>query len=339
MAVTIKDVAREAGVSFSTVSKVLNNSPRISEATANRVREVMGRMDYTPNVRASNFKRRSTRSIAFLTALQKGAAFNVPHMFEILCGAHSALALKGYSVALVDVSGDEKPGDTVKAVISAGGYDGIIVHGSALNRDAATMLVQGSFPHVVLSKPGFESPVCWLDINNALAGDIAAHHLAEGGVRHVAFIGGEREDNICKNRLEGARSRLDELGMTMREDHILYADSSIEEGHAAASELLARKDRPDGVICNDNMITIGVLKAAREAGLKLPADLQVITFDDYPFSRIMDPSPTVVNVDVYDLGERAASQLIKNIRNPALRVQSYVTLPELIVRGTTRKTD
>ena len=336
MAVTIKDVAREAGVSFSTVSKVINNSPLISEATTVRVREVIERMNYTPNVRAANFKRRSTHSVAFLAVLKKGEAFDNPHMFEILCGAHKALARKGYSVTLVDVSGDEKPGETVKAVISAGAYDGLIAHGLAINHAAAAMLVRESFPHVVLGKQEIESQMCWLDSNNVLAGDIAARHLAEGGAKRVAFIGGGKEEGVSKARLDGVRSALDKMAdVSLREDDIRYTDSSIEESYTAALGLLAKSGRPDSVVCANNMVAIGTLKAVRELKLTLPLDLQLLTFDDYPFSRVMDPPPTVVNIDCYDLGEQMASQLLRNIRNPALRVQSYITLPELIVRGTT----
>ncbi|MCL2084387.1 MAG: LacI family transcriptional regulator [Oscillospiraceae bacterium] len=336
MAVTIKDVAREAGGSFSTVSKVVNNSHEISEATAIRVREVMKRLDYTPNVRATSFKRRSTRNIAFLNVLQKGAAFVNSHMFEILCGVYCVLARKGYRVTLVDVSGDEKPGDTANAVISSGGYDGIIVTNWSINRSTATMLMRNSFPHIIVGKPAFESQVCWLDTNNTLSGNIAARHAADGGARNIIFIGGSREDGITDKRVDGVRAALEESGIIMNQDSIRYTSSSVEESRAAALELLARKDRPDCVICGNNMVAIGAMKAIHEKGLKLPEDLQLITFDEFPFSRIMDPPPTVVSIDVYDFGEQVASQLLKNIRNPALHVQSYITLPELIIGETTK---
>ena len=342
MAVTIKDVAREAGVSFSTVSKVVNHSHEISDATAIRVREVIERLGYTPNVRAVSFKRHSTRNIAFLMKLEKGVAFTYSHIFEILSGAHGALARKGYSITLVDMSGEEKPGDTVKAVMAAGGHDGLIVHAKDINDDAAAMLARGIFPHVVIGKPDFESQVCWLDTNNVLGGVIAVRHLADGGARHIAYIGVDRKHSLhslSNDRLAGVRSALRDLGVIMQENDIRYTDSSSEESYVGALELLTQKDRPDGIICACNLIAIGVLSAAREIGLTMPVDLQLISFDDYPFSRIMDPSPTVVDIDTYDLGGQVASQLLKNIRKPALHVQSYITLPELIIRGTTRKAD
>lgn len=336
MSYTIKDIAREAGVSFSTVSKVINNSHEISEATANRVREVMKQMDFTPNIRASNFKRRSTKNIAFLTALKKGEAFANPHMFEVLCGAHKVLSQKGYGISLLDISGEEIPGDTVKSVISTGGYDGIIVHGSALNQDAASMLAHSEFPYIVIGKPAFETQVSWLDTNSILAGGIAARHLIKGGSQKIAFIAGKQEGRISKDRIDGARQVIEELGFTLDKANILYTDSSTEQSYLTSLQLLDSNQRPDGIICENNAIAIGTLKAIRKCAICVPKDLQIITFDDYPFSQIMDPPPTVINIDVFDLGEQAASQLLKNIKNPALHVQSYITLPQLIIRSTTR---
>lgn len=336
MSYTIKDIAREAGVSFSTVSKVINNSHEISEATASRVREVMKRMDFTPNIRASNFKRRSTKNIAFLTALKKGEAFANPHLFEVLCGAQKVLSQKGYGMSLLDISGEEKPGDTVKSVISTGGYDGIIVHGSALNQDAALMLTHSEFPYIVIGKPAFETQVSWLDTNSILAGGIAARHLVKGGSQRIAFIAGEQEGRISKDRIEGARQAIEELGFALERTNICYTDSSIDQSYFTTLQLLNSEQRPDGIICENNAIAIGTLKAIRECGIHIPDELQIITFDDYPYSQIMDPSPTVVNIDVFDLGEQAASQLMKSIKNPALHVQSYITLPQLIIRSTTR---
>lgn len=337
MAITIKDVAREAGVSFSTVSKVINNSPEISEATAVRVRQIMNQMGFTPNVRAANFKRRSTRNIAYLAALEKGEAFSNPHLFEILCGAHQELARKGYGVSLLNVAGEETPGKTIQTLITAGGYDGMIIHGSALTRSAAMTLTHNHFPYIVVGKPEFESQVNWLDTNNTLAGDFAARQLLEGGAKRIGFIGGGIDEHISQERLEGAKIAASEFGLKIEEENVRYTDSSIEESRRAASELLKSKTRIDGLICENNTIAIGALKAVNMAGLSMPEDIQVITFDDYPYSQIMDPPPTVVNIDVFDLGVQAAMQLLKNIKNPAIHVHGYITLPEVILRSTTRQ--
>lgn len=335
MATTIKDVAREAGVSIATVSRIINKKPYISDGTTKRVLDVMERLEYTPNARARSFKRKSTKSIAFLTAMDKGEAYANPHMFDILCGAHRALSKKGYSVTLVDVSQDEKPGATAKEVVSTQGYDGMVVHGSAVSPSVAALMARTNFPHIVIGKPGFESQICWLDTNNVLAGDLAARHLADGGSKHIAFIGGKQTERINMDRLQGVRAVVVELGLVMDEHCVVYTDSSVEDSYTKSKALLDGKCRPDAIICENNTIAIGTLKAVRDAGLSMPADLQLIAFDDYPYSRVMDPIPTVVNIDVFELGYQSGALLLKKIRNPALQVQSFTTLPEVIVRSTT----
>lgn len=337
MAITIKDVAREAGVSISTVSKVINHSPEISEATVTRVKDIMNQMNFTPNVRAANFKRRSTHNIAYLAALEKGEAFSNPHLFEILCGAHQELARKGYCVSLLNVAGEETPGKTIQSLISAGGYDGMIIHGSALTRSAAITLTHNNFPYIIVGKPEFESQVNWLDTNNTLAGDFAARQLLNGGAKRIGFIGGRMDEHISQERLDGAKIAASEFNIKIEDENIRYTDSSIEKGQRAATELLKEKRQIDSLICENNAIAIGALKAINMAGLSMPDDIQVITFDDYPYSQIMDPSPTVVNIDVFDLGVQAAMQLLKNIRNPAIHIHGYITLPEVIVRSTTKQ--
>ena len=141
MSATIKDVAREAGVSISTVSKVLNDVPGISEATTLRVREIMRRLDYAPNSRAAGLARKSARCIAFLAKLDEFEPYTNPHLFDILCGIQEALCAKGYSLMLLDATLTD-----VEQVMLSRAIDGIIVHGGALTRPVHQLLVTRKFP-------------------------------------------------------------------------------------------------------------------------------------------------------------------------------------------------
>lgn len=336
MPVTIRDVAREAGVSASTVSKVMNRWPTISEATAKRVRDTMERLGYVPNTRAASFARKATRNLAFLAYLRKGEAFHNPHMFETLCGAHHAVSQKGFSLTLMDISEEQETGETARSIIAKQGFDGMIIHGSAISPAVARLLVTSQFPHIVIAKPHFESQICWLDTNHTLSGSIAARHLMDSGCKTIAFVGGQKTDRISLLRLQGVAAAIRDCGLTLEQHHTCFTDSGVEESYRAGQELLAQGARPDAIVCANNTIAIGVLKAVRESGLKLPDQVALIAFDDFPFSRVMDPMPTVVNIDAFDLGMQAGAFLVKKIRNPALQIQSYSTLPDLVQRSTTR---
>jgi DNA-binding LacI/PurR family transcriptional regulator len=338
MAVTIKDVAREAGVSKSTVSKVLNNSHTISQTTIDKVHAVMKRLEYTPSRLASSFARASAKNISLLGRLNKGLAYERPHTFEMICGAQDELRKNGYTVTLVDTSVEEKDGETAKNIILQKGSDGMIIISDPLNKDTADFVVKRGFPHVVVGKPVFEHSVSWIDVNNVLSGEIAAQHLIDCGYSNIAFIGSRSEYGISKNRLHGAVSFAHNHGVEIREDNISLINHEVNESYTAMRSLMNRKSRPDAVICESSLVAAGVFKALDSFGVNAPEDIGVIMIDDNPYSKVIIPTPTVVNIDIYDFGIQAAKTLLRIINNPQLQVQTFTTLPELVVRETTKIT-
>ncbi len=335
MSITIKDVAREAGVSISTVSKVINKSSTISQATIDRVNEVMRKLNYYPNQSASNFARQSTRNIVFLTRLERNVAFSNPHMFEIMCGVQKSLSDKNYNLSLMSINNDQEEKELIKKIIAQKSADGIILHGSVINRELPSLLVSSNFPHIIIGRPEFESQLCWIDTNNYLSGEIAANHLLDYGYRSIAFIGGHESDMISMHRLQGFQCVMEQKNISVNRDLVRFGDSTMESGYRQMNEMLDNNLYPEAVICESNSITLGVVKSINTHGLSIPDDIGIVTFDEYPFSHIIEPAPTVVNINVFDMGIQAGSTLIRKIKNPSLQVQSYTTLPELIIGKST----
>lgn len=206
MAVTIKDVAREAGVSIATVSKIINGAPGISEATTRRVEEVMRALDYAPNSRAASLARKSARCVAFLAELDEAAPYTNPHLFDIMCGVQTALFSKGYALTLLDsLSAD------VEKMILSRAFDGIIVHGGALTRPIASLLIARRFPHIVIGHPS-DVRLNWVDTDHTLGGRIACEHLIDCGCERLAFMGEGETAGISNQRLTGFRTALLEAG-------------------------------------------------------------------------------------------------------------------------------
>lgn len=331
MAVTIKDVAREAGVSIATVSKVINGAPGISEGTARRVEEVMRSLDYAPNSRAASLARKSARCIGFLAELDEAAPYTNPHLFDIMCGVQTALCGKGYAMTLLDsLSAD------VERMILSRAFDGLIVHGGALTRPIASLLIARKFPHIVIGHPS-DVRLNWVDTDHTLGGRIACEHLIDCGCRRIAFIGERESDGISNQRLTGFRMAMTDAGLEYRRDWVKHTDGSLGAGRAAAMELLDRPERPEAVVCSTNLLAYALTLAAGELELDIPGNLQLITFDRYPYSGLITPEPTIVQIDVRDMGRAAAKQLLQELKKPELRVQSYTTLPNLITgRSTSR---
>lgn len=335
MAATIKDVAKLAGVSTATVSKVMNGSYSISQRTIDHVRRTMDELNYHPNLRARNFARQSTRQVLFLTTLGENAGFSNPHMFEIMSGLEHALGNKGYLLSVKDMTPEQAP-EFVREVFESKMADGMVIHASVISKALDDLVKQKEIPHIVLGQPHFPSHFCWLDIDNKLAGEMAANFLLQHGYQSLAFIGGTDEDKISAHRLAGVLSVLKEYDVIVPKHHLQYGASDCESGFQMTKQLLHNPNLPDVIICANNYIAYGCVSALKEHQMKIPDDMGVLTFDDYPFSRILEPKLTVVNIDVYDMGIQAGKLILNKIKKPNLQIQFYCTLPSITARESTK---
>jgi len=334
MNVTMRDVAKTAGVSAATVSKVLNESHSISESTTQRVRDVMKELGYQPNARARSFARKATKNILFLIDLHINAAYEHPHMFEILAGSAAALNSRGYTLMVKPITLEETPSFVIAAA-SQKFADGLLLHASVFGKKAARSIERTNIPHLVIGQPNIPCNVCWMDTDNALSGVIAARHLMDRGYRRIAMIGGKPEDMISWHRLHGARTAFAEAGYPVESAMVRQGDSTLKWGGRLTKQLLKASPRPDAILCANNIIAMGCLQALRDASLAIPKDVAVMTFDSYPFSTITDPALTVVDINMFDMGGQAARFILDKIKKPNLQAQVYTTLPELVVREST----
>jgi len=336
MSVTIKDVAKIAGVSIATISKVINNKPSISEKTRNHVIEVMKHLDYHPNAQASNFARRCSENIIFLSVTEPHIAFSNPHMFEIMCGAQTITYKNKYNLTFLGVSDKEQANQALSDIIGRKTADGLLIHGSATSRTLVRILEETEFPHVIIGRPPFSSTACWIDTNNHVSGHIATKHLVKCGYTRIAFIGGPESDEISRHRLHGFTSYMRILGLNVYESLIKYGSYSRQSGYRMMDELLQESVPPDAVICENNQIAIGAVSSIQKHKMTIPDDIGIITFDNYPLSQFVDPPLTVVDINVHQMGQQAADILFQKIKNPSLNMQSFTTIPEIIIRSSTK---
>ena len=333
MGVTIKDVAREAGVSISTVSKALNNCYSISGETTTHVKEVAKRLSYTPNARAQTLARQLNKEVTLLTDLHRDIAFSNPHLFEIMAGAEEALSMKGYSLTVKNCNPDTIC-TYVSDLFDCKGSDGILLHVSVVTRELATLLANRKIPHITIGKPEFSNSLCWIDNNNQFSGEIAAGYLLDMGLRDIAFIGGTDEDKISHDRMLGANARL--RGEKLQLTSVRKGDSTVQEGMRMCYELLSQGEIPEAIICANNLLAFGCLSALQNRGIKVPDEVSLITFDDYPLAQYTSPTLSNVSIDLYDMGIEAAKILLRKIKNHQMQVQTYATIPQLVVRESTK---
>lgn len=329
MAATISDVAKEAGVSTSTVSKVLNNWSSISPETCARVRAAIEKLHYTPNARAVSFARGATRNIIFLSSLKKEEAYHNPHMFDILCGVQKELSSQGYTLMLTDIPTDSSPETFLMNLITSRIADGILIHGSCNIPTLSKFLPDTQFPHIYIGNPGKRSRLCWIDTNNGLAGEFAARHMLECHYEKIAFLAESPAAHISMQRLNGFLGVMYDYGYRIPDEYIRYTDDAKKDVYRQAQELLSLPDPPRAIICENNSLALTLSKVLQEHRLRVPEDVAFLTFDSYPYSALIEPAPTIIDIDVYDLGVQAAVMLLRKLENPTLLVQTYTTLPVL----------
>ena len=335
MGVTIKDVAEAAGVSISTVSKVLNGHYSISEKTAERVRGIMREMNYYPNANAQSFASGSNHTVVLLANLSPNAAFRNPHMCEIIAGLEEALCRRGYRLILRGADATSACG-IAEEIISRRSADAIAIHVGVMSHPLAAVLTRLRFPHIVLGAPDFESQVCWIDNSNTYSGTVAAGYLLSRGYRRLAFIGGRSYDLGSALRLQGVKQGLANGGERLEDQYIWLGESTRADGFRMTEGLLNQKQLPDAIICANNYIALGCVDAVLKREMRIPKDMGIMAFDDYPFSQIMEPPLTVVDINVRDMGAQAAKFLTDIIRHPNMQIQTYITTSNVIARGSTR---
>lgn len=332
MAATIYDLAKAAGVSISTVSKALSDSYSISEKTKERIREIAESMGYQPNARARSFARRKNGIILFAADLSKGVGFENPHMFEIVTGVDRYLEEKGYSLILKHVSKDTAP-EAIKELMHSEEADGIILHAGILTKQLAFVLGKEAYPHLVIGKPDFTTTISWIDVSHESAGQIAANYLLDKGYRRIIFLmGDKKEDQISLRRLDGINIVFEEEELKIE---TITNVTSYGESRVVTEEILKRKNIPEVILCTNNYLALGCIQSIHAKRLDIPSDIALMTFDNYPFSMLAEPTLTAIEVDMYEMGAQAARFMLQKIKNPNLQTQSFCTTPVLLERDST----
>ena len=268
--------------------------------------------------------------VVFLTNLEKNLAFESPHMFEIISGAEKALADNNFIMQLK--STDTKSSkEFIKELNARSQTDGFLIHASILDDELASILINEEIPYIIIGKPHKNNRLSWVD-NNTLSGNLVSKYLIETGHISPVFIGGDENDHISNDRLLGIKEELHRVDLELQAELIVEKLKLPLEADKAIESLIRSGIKFDSVICSANSLAFGALQAFKSRGFSIPQAFSIITFDTYPFANITRPTISSVDINLFDMGYQAATYLLKRIRNINLTVQSYSTIPSLIVR-------
>ena len=335
---SIKAVARLAGVSVATVSRVLNDSGPVKDETRRRILEVVESLGYVPHGAARSLTTNQTDTLGVLLPDIYGEFFS-----ELIRGIDSAARRQGYHVL---VSGSHEDREEVRAVLRAlrGRVDGLVLMTpSADMLEALRAVPRDSLPTVLLNCPPGVLPFDSINLDNHGGAVAMVRHLAALGHRRIAFLQGPPDNHDARERLRGYRDAVVELGLETDRKLEIRGDFSEEAGCRAGERLLELAPRPDAVFAANDAMAIGCLHALREArpeGIEVPEEIAVAGFDDIPIARFMSPPLTSVGVPIAALGALALERLLEVVRQRGIGGIAVASPPHheelpptLVVRG------
>lgn len=338
MGITIKDVAREANVSIGTVSRVLNNKMHVAPSTYSRIMAAVEKLHYVPNTSAIRLVKQSNMTVLCADSYYKNRAYDNPHMFDIISGITYELKKKNYTLSLLDLGKKQEEAESaILHAISSNSSDGIILNQFFMTPKIERALLEHDFPHICLGKPNFDSMISWIDTNHALSSNLAVKHLLDTGCKRIAFIGGPEDDGIYKERLRGYLRSLEHNNLTYHPEYDVCTSSNTQSIAEATQKLLSLPEPPDSILCFNGLFAVIAIQVINNMKLRIPQDISVMAFDNYPYAPLVIPPLSVVDIDMFDLGQKAAKALLKKLDNSELYIQTYTALPHLIIRESTSK--
>jgi DNA-binding LacI/PurR family transcriptional regulator len=329
---TIADIARLAGVSKSTVSRALDDSPLIAAETRERVKAIAREHDFHRNVPARRLSLQQSHAIALVTYEYTGD-FSVPDAFmlEIQSGISSALHASDYDLLVVHVSPDDN--DWPRRYLESGRTDGFILLWAMCTRGQLDTLVEMRAPFIIWGMPPARPDYCSVSGDNMGGGRVATEHLLRSGRRRIAFLTGADETQAeVADRLAGYRAALAAAGLDADPALVVRGEwQRPEESSAeAVRELLERAPDVDALFANSDLLAIGAMDALRRAGRTVPDDVAVIGYDDIAIARFSHPPLTTVRQNGPLAGRLLAGNLIQHLETG---VVTNVSIPaELVVR-------
>ncbi|SET35897.1 transcriptional regulator, LacI family [Kosakonia radicincitans] len=325
----MKDVARVAGVSTSTVSHVINKDRFVSDAVREKVEAAIKTLNYAPSALARSLKINQTRTIGMLIT-----ASTNPFYSELVRGVERSCFERGYSLVLCNTEGDEQRMNSNLETLMQKRVDGLLLLCTETHQPSQEIMLRyPSIPTVMMDWAPFNGDSDLIQDNSLLGGDMATQYLINKGFTRIACITGPLDKTPARLRLEGYREAMTRAGLTIREGDEIESDFEFGGGFDAMQTLLAMNERPQAVFIGNDAMAVGAYQALYQAGLKIPQDMAIVGYDDIELARYMTPPLTTIHQPKDELGELAIDVLIHRIAEPGLQQQRLQLTPILIERG------
>jgi LacI family transcriptional regulator len=309
--VTIKDIARELGISPSTVSRALKDHPDISVQTKKEVNELAEKLNYQPNIVALSLRQKKTNTIGVIIP-------EFVHFFfsTVISGIEAVAYEAGYSVIITQSNESfEKEKRDIKALFNSR-VDGMLLSISkeTTNYDHIEAILSKGVPIVFYDRMYVNPETSKVIVDDYIGAKEAVNHLIEQGCKRIAHLEATPGMSISEDRKRGYFDALKENNIAIKDSLIIQCpNASLEEGEKETKKLLAMPEMPDAIFANNDMLAMGAMKAIKQKGLRIPQDIAIMGFSNWFFSQLMDPPLSSVDQPGFEMGQEAARLLIRQI--------------------------
>ena len=329
---TLDEVAVLAGVSRATVSRVINDSPRVSPAARDAVRAAVAELRYVPNRMARSLVTRRTDTIALVLNEPNTQVFSDPFFASIVRGVSATLADTDLNLVLLTAR-DEREQEKVGRYARQGHVDGVILMSVHSEDPLPDILAEAMVPLVLCGRPFDDRQVAYVDADNAGGGQVGTQHLVQTGRRRIATITGPLDMLAGVDRYAGYRTALTAAGHELSADLVAEGDFTEAGGARAMESLLARSPDLDAVFVASDPMAVGALRALRAAGRRVPDDVAVVGFDDAAVAERCDPPLTTVAQPLGDMTPLLTDLLLRQIDGVAGPAESHICPTHLVRRA------
>lgn len=329
MAVTIKDVAKKANVSPSTVSRVISDSPRISEQTKRKVRRVMDELGYHLNYNARVLAQQKTRTIGIVMKKSSSDSLHDPFFPEVLRAISAYCNKANYNITLTTGETEEEIFEDVVKMVRGKRVDGMIVTYSKKNDRVISYLRESHLPFVLVGSPHeAQENIIYVDNDNMKAAENATDYLIDLGHERIGFIGGDLDYEVSVSRLKGYEDALMKHNLPIHADLIVNPKTPYDTDQIVL-DFMELSSPPTALVVTDDLVALKVLQVCRKEGIDIPNELSIISFNNTMIADVSSPPLTSVDTQVFQLGNEAAKCLLEEIDEPSEYKKSII-IPTVI---------
>ena len=310
---TLEEIAKLAGVSRSTVSRVINDQPNVRTPVRERVWQVIRETGYQPHAAARSLVTRRTRIVGVIIPEAVTRLFTDPFFLQLLSGITQTCNSQGYQLMLSLFNGPAGPEEMYRRVVGGGHLDGVVVASTRVDDPLIGRLMDDGVPVVMVGRHPDER-VCYVDVDNVAGARMAVDHLARLGHRRIGTITGPLNMPGASDRLAGYRQAMKAHRLPVDDELIVEGDFAEESGMAAARRLLSLP--VTAIFAASDIMAVGALKVIRETDQRVPRDVALVGFDDVPIAAALQPALTTVRQPIEQMGTMAASLLLSLLESP-----------------------